>query len=111
MSTFKYQFIVFFLILILTTLIISFYFTPILWLFTLIVPIIIIATYDIFQKTHTILRLYPVIGRLRYVFEAIRPEIQQYFVEDDTSGIPINREFRSLKSKGRKRYSFFWYTI
>lgn len=105
MSTFKYQFIVFFLILILTTLIISFYFTPILWLFTLIVPIIIIATYDIFQKTHTILRLYPVIGRLRYVFEAIRPEIQQYFVEDDTSGIPINREFRSLiyqRAKGER---------
>ncbi|MCW8933453.1 MAG: hypothetical protein OQK98_01900 [Gammaproteobacteria bacterium] len=36
------------------------------------------------------------IGHLRYVFELIRPEIQQYFVESDLNDQPINREFRSL---------------
>ncbi|MGC9387171.1 MAG: FMN-binding glutamate synthase family protein [Hydrogenovibrio sp.] len=51
---------------------------------------------DMLQKKHTILRLYPVLGRLRYFFEAIRPEMQQYFVEDDTNGMPVSREFRSL---------------
>jgi len=30
------------------------------------------------------------------MLEAVRPEIQQYFVESDTSGAPIAREFRSL---------------
>ena len=36
---------------------------------------------DLSQKRHTIRRNYPVIGRLRYVFETLRPEIYQYFVE------------------------------
>ncbi len=48
------------------------------------------------QTKHTILRLYPVIGIFRYIFESIRPEIQQYFVESDINGRPINREFRAL---------------
>ena len=57
------------------------------------------------QKKHTILRLYPVIGLLRYFFESIRPEIQQYFVESNVNGRPINREFRSLvyqRAKGER---------
>lgn len=66
------------------------------WLFLIIVPLICIGLIDITQTKHTIRRLYPVIGRFRYMLEAVRPEIQQYFVESDTSGAPIPREFRSL---------------
>jgi glutamate synthase domain-containing protein 2 len=33
---------------------------------------------------------------LRYLFESIRPEIQQYFVESDSSGRPFSRELRSV---------------
>ena len=33
---------------------------------------------------------------LRYVFEDFRPKIQQYFVESDTDGAPINRNDRSV---------------
>ncbi|WP_019896115.1 hypothetical protein [Hydrogenovibrio halophilus] len=68
--------------------------TVYLWL--LWAPYLGLGIYDMTQPRHTILRLYPVIGHLRYLFEAIRPEIQQYFVEDDTSGMPVSREFRSL---------------
>jgi len=64
-----------------------------LWLF---LPVIGLGLYDVIQKTHTVLRLYPVIGHLRYLFESFRPEIQQYFVESDINGTPISREFRSL---------------
>ncbi|MBV1908015.1 MAG: FMN-binding glutamate synthase family protein [Kangiellaceae bacterium] len=64
-----------------------------LWLFG---PIILIGLYDINQKKHTVLRLYPVVGHIRYLLESFRPEIQQYFVESDTNGMPISREFRSL---------------
>ncbi len=72
-------------------------FWPILWWSMLIVlPIILLGLYDIIQKKHTILRIYPIIGHIRYLFESIRPEIQQYFVESNTNGQPINREFRSL---------------
>lgn len=69
---------------------------PILWLFIIIIPLIAIGLIDMFQQKHTIRRLYPVIGRFRYMLEAVRPEIQQYFVESETSGTPIPREFRSL---------------
>ena len=66
----------------------------ILWL--IIGPLIIVGLHDMWQKKHTILRLYPVIGHIRYLFESIRPEIQQYFVENDLNGTPVSREFRSL---------------
>jgi len=59
--------------------------------------------YDLWQKKHTLLRLYPLVGRLRYMFESIRPEIQQYFVEDNVSGTPVSREFRSLIYQRAKR--------
>jgi glutamate synthase domain-containing protein 2 len=66
------------------------------WLFVVVAPLILLGIYDIVQKKHTILRIYPVIGHVRYLFESVRPEIQQYFVESDINGTPINREFRSL---------------
>ena len=66
------------------------------WLFVVVVPVISLGVYDMLQTRSTIPRIFPVIGRLRYLFESIRPEIQQYFVESDIDGIPINREFRSL---------------
>ena len=66
------------------------------WLLGLIVPIIALGLYDVSQRHHSLLRNYPVIGHLRYILESIRPEIQQYFVESDIDGQPINLEFRSL---------------
>lgn len=75
-----------------------------LWLFVVILPLIGLGSYDMLQRKHTILRLYPVIGHFRYLFESIRPEIQQYFVESDTNGLPVNREFRALvyqRAKGQ----------
>ncbi len=68
------------------------------WLWALVVfgPILVIGLYDMFQTKHSIRRLYPLFGRFRYMLESVRPEIQQYFVESDTSGTPIPREFRSL---------------
>ncbi len=74
-------------------------------LFAIIVPLVALGIYDMAQRGHTVLRIYPVIGHLRFMFEAIRPEIQQYFVESDTDGQPVNREFRALvyqRSKGAR---------
>jgi len=66
------------------------------WLPVLIVPMVIIGIYDFFQKKHTILRNFPVLGHVRYILEFIRPEIQQYFVASDESEQPYNREVRSI---------------
>jgi len=67
-----------------------------LWSFVLVGPIILLGIYDMFQTKKSILRLYPVFGHFRYLLESVRPEIQQYFVETETSGMPIAREYRSL---------------
>lgn len=69
---------------------------PIYWSLVVVVPVLLLGLQDYFQHKHTILRLYPVIGRFRFALEAVRPEIQQYFVESETNGMPVSREFRSL---------------
>lgn len=65
-------------------------------LFWLLLPIVLVGFHDILQTKHTVLRLYPVVGHIRYLLESFRPEIQQYFIETDINGTPISREFRSL---------------
>jgi glutamate synthase domain-containing protein 2 len=66
------------------------------WLFVLVAPLLLMGLVDCFQKRHTIRRLYPVVGRFRYLLESFRREIQQYFVESETDGMPVSREYRSL---------------
>ena len=74
----------------------GFFYTWFLWTLLLSVPIILIGTYDLFQTKHTIRRNFPIIGNFRYLFETIRPEVNQYFIESNTDGEPFNREQRSL---------------
>ncbi|MBV6307356.1 FMN-binding glutamate synthase family protein [Candidimonas humi] len=56
----------------------------------------LVGVIDQIQARHTIRRNYPVIGNLRFIFESIRPEIRQYFFEDDTQQLPFSRADRSL---------------
>ena len=58
--------------------------------------LILVGLYDHFISSNNILRLYPIVGHLRFIFEAIRPEIQQYFVESNSNGKPYERELREL---------------
>ena len=62
----------------------------------LVVPLIYMGVIDMIQTKQSIRRNFPLLGRLRYVFEDFRPKIQQYFVESDTDGAPINRNDRSV---------------
>jgi glutamate synthase domain-containing protein 2 len=69
------------------------------WAFLLIaivVPLVYLGVMDMVQTKQSIRRNFPLLGRLRYVFEDLRPKIQQYFVESDTDGAPINRIDRSV---------------
>lgn len=54
-----------------------------------------IGLYDIFQKKHSILRNFPLLGHVRYLLELIGPELHQYFVESNTDGKPIDRNHRA----------------
>lgn len=66
------------------------------YLFILWGPLILIGLRDMLQNKHAIKKNFPVIGNLRYLFEAISPEIQQYFVERRTDGTPINKNKRAI---------------
>ncbi|WP_159990274.1 FMN-binding glutamate synthase family protein [Pelistega ratti] len=68
------------------------------WLW-LAIPCIILTglgIYDMKQVRHSIRRNYPIIGNLRFLLESIRPEIRQYFIENDTENLPFSRLQRSI---------------
>ena len=70
---------------------------PAAWLVMfLVLPVVLLGVWDMTQTHHSIQRNFPVIGHLRYLMEAVRPEIQQYFVESDLSGRPFSRDHRSV---------------
>jgi glutamate synthase domain-containing protein 2 len=49
---------------------------------------------DVTQKKHSVLRNYPVIGRLRYKFEELGEYFRQYFFMGDRDEMPFNRATR-----------------
>ena len=67
-----------------------------LWAFVVIGPLFLLGLYDYLQVRQTIRRNFPLLGRFRYLLEAIRPEIQQYFIETNHEGMPFSREQRTL---------------
>ncbi|VAV92204.1 Ferredoxin-dependent glutamate synthase, partial [hydrothermal vent metagenome] len=58
--------------------------------------IVMYGVFDLVQSSHALWRNYPVMGRARWIFEFMRPYIQQYLVEGETDGMPFHREQRSL---------------
>ncbi len=67
-----------------------------LWALCLWLPLFAVGVLDALQTRQAVRRNYPLIGHGRYLLEALRPEINQYFVESNTDGAPFNREQRSL---------------
>ena len=65
-----------------------------LWLVTSLLSVL--GLYDLLQKKHAILRNYPILGHFRFIFEDVRPEIRQYFIEADQDALPFSRMQRSL---------------
>jgi glutamate synthase domain-containing protein 2 len=68
------------------------------WLFAAI-PVVLLAAlavHDLLQRQHSILRNYPVLGRARFGLEALRPELQQYFIERNFDGRPYDRDTRNV---------------
>ncbi|GAA2015608.1 FMN-binding glutamate synthase family protein [Catenulispora yoronensis] len=70
----------------------------------------LVAVRDVLQRRHSVLRNFPLLGHLRYLLEAIRPEMQQYFVERDYDGRPFDRDTRTVvyeQAKGIHEESAF----
>ena len=62
--------------------------------FLLIGGLIFLIIHDVTQKKHTVLRNYPVIGRLRFFFEDLGEYFRQYFFANDREEMPFNRATR-----------------
>ena len=45
--------------------------------------------YDLLQRRHAILRNFPIVGHLRYLLEAIGPELRQYIVTEQRRGAAV----------------------
>ena len=51
---------------------------------------------DLMQKSHAVLRNYPISAHIRFLLEEIRPEMRQYFFESEKDGMPFSRDTRAL---------------
>ncbi|MFJ6940136.1 FMN-binding glutamate synthase family protein [Streptomyces sp. NPDC101132] len=69
------------------------------WWWAAALPLLLLTAvgiHDVLQRRHSVLRNYPLLGHLRFALEAVRPEIQQYFVERNFDGRPFDRDTRSI---------------
>ena len=66
--------------------------------------LVLLGLHDLRQTSHAIQRNYPVIGHIRWLAEAVRPEIRQYVIEADEEAAPFSRSQRGLvydRAKGK----------
>lgn len=69
---------------------------PFRWLEIAFVPLLLIALWDFMQDRHALRRNYPLIARIRWLFEDLRPFLRAYIVEGDREGRPYTIEERAL---------------
>jgi len=62
----------------------------------IIVCLGLVGIYDRLQTRRAVLANFPLLGRLRFMMEAIRPELRQYFWESDKDELPYSRNQRSM---------------
>lgn len=72
--------------------------------------IVFTIIHDAFNRKHTIMSNFPLIGRIRYFLEKIGPEMRQYLVANNREEGPFNRVWRSYiyaSAKGENNLSGF----
>ena len=75
------------------------------WAVAVFGALAVLGTVDLVQRRSTLRRNYPLLAHLRYGLESIRPEIRQYFIEDNLAEVPFSREKRALvyqRAKGER---------
>lgn len=77
---------------------------PARWSLLIWTPLLLVALYDVIQSYHSLRRNYPLIARIRWLFEALRPFLYAYVVESPLDGRPFARNERDLvyaRAKGQ----------
>ena len=58
--------------------------------------------YDKKQSQHSVLRNFPILGRVRYFLEMLGPELRQYMFDSDHEGKPFSRsDFSNIVVQGK----------
>ena len=80
------------------------------WVAVVVLALIGVVVYDITQRTHAILRNFPIVGHFRYLFESVGPELRQYIVTGNNEERPFSRDQRRwvyASSKHQNNYFGF----
>jgi glutamate synthase domain-containing protein 2 len=64
------------------------------WLVVAALVLLAVLIYDLTQRTHAILRNFPIVGHFRYLFESVGPELRQYIVTGNNEERPFSRDQR-----------------
>ena len=67
-----------------------------------------VAVRDLFQREHSLLRNFPIVGRARYLLESIGPELRQYIVAGNNEERPFTRDQRRwIYASAKKENNYF----
>ncbi|MEM7353916.1 MAG: FMN-binding glutamate synthase family protein [Acidobacteriota bacterium] len=78
------------------------------YLLALVVFLALLVVYDLLQRKHAILRNFPVIGHLRYILEAVGPELRQYIVTNNDEERPFSRDQRTwVYASAKQQNNYF----
>jgi hypothetical protein len=69
-----------------------------------LIAVVVLFVIDVTQNTQAIRKNYPVIGRLRYVFEHLGVFFRQYFFAMDREELPFNRAQRRWVARASKSF-------
>jgi len=56
--------------------------------------VLCVALYDVLQRKRPVLRIFPVVGHVRYLLMELGPELRQYIVAQNREELPFNRSER-----------------
>ncbi len=67
-----------------------------------------VATRDLLQREHALLRNFPVLGHARYLLESIGPELRQYLIASNNEERPFTRDQRRwVYASSKKQNNYF----
>ena len=76
------------------------------WLGTVVFALVsLMGLHDLLQTKHAIWRNFPLIGRVRWLGETLRPFLRSYIVESPTEGRPFDLETRQMVYRRAKNVS------
>ena len=74
----------------------------------IVAAIITWIIYDLTQRSHAILRNFPIVGHFRYWLESVGPELRQYIVTGNDEERPFSRDQRRwVYASSKKANSYF----